>query len=234
MPSICTSGSRSILVRFTPPRTGTFIYHTHLHDYRPLSSGLYGPLIVVDADETFDPDTDHVIVLGRSGLTSEKKSLLTDPESVVMNGERAPRLVWKARRPASRTPDQHHTRRHLQRRPPVRGTGPVEADRKRRRTSAGGRVRCHDRPPDDRGRRDVRLRISGAEGRRTAWLEVRALPDIPWVSCERGHRARFPTKHRGGRRPETNRRSSHCARCRRRDFGGVLSVPRRLGLRPVE
>ena len=59
----------SFVVRFTPPRAGTFIYHTHLHDYRQLSSGLYGPLIVTDAGETFDPATDHVIVIGRSGLT---------------------------------------------------------------------------------------------------------------------------------------------------------------------
>jgi FtsP/CotA-like multicopper oxidase with cupredoxin domain len=86
----------SFVVRFTPPRTGTFIYHTHLHDYRQLSSGLYGPLIVTDRDETFDPSVDQVIVLGRSGLTSEERSVLTDPASVVINGERAPRLVWKA------------------------------------------------------------------------------------------------------------------------------------------
>ena len=84
------------VVRFTPPRAGTFIYHTHLHDYRQLSSGLYGPLIVTNGDETFDPVTDHVIVLGRRGLMSEEPSVLSDPESVVMNGERAPRLVWKA------------------------------------------------------------------------------------------------------------------------------------------
>jgi FtsP/CotA-like multicopper oxidase with cupredoxin domain len=86
----------SFVVRFTPPRAGTFIYHTHLHDYRQLSSGLYGPLIVTDAGETFDPVTDHVILIGRSGLTSEEPSLLTEAESVVVNGERAPKLVWKA------------------------------------------------------------------------------------------------------------------------------------------
>ena len=28
----------SFVVRFTPPRAGTFIYHTHLHDFRQLSS----------------------------------------------------------------------------------------------------------------------------------------------------------------------------------------------------
>jgi FtsP/CotA-like multicopper oxidase with cupredoxin domain len=86
----------SFVVRFTPPRTGTFIYHTHLHDYRQLSSGLYGPLLVTDREETFDPSIDHVIVLGRNGLTSEERSILTDPASVVINGERAPRLVWNA------------------------------------------------------------------------------------------------------------------------------------------
>jgi FtsP/CotA-like multicopper oxidase with cupredoxin domain len=93
-PMIPASGS--FVARFTPPRAGTFIYHTHQHDYRQLSSGLYGPLIVTREDETFDPSSDHVIVIGRRGLSSDEPSLLTDPESVVVNGERAPRLVWKA------------------------------------------------------------------------------------------------------------------------------------------
>src|SRR5262245_61665714 len=35
----------SFVVRLAPPRTGTFIYHTHIHDYRQLSSGIYGALI---------------------------------------------------------------------------------------------------------------------------------------------------------------------------------------------
>jgi FtsP/CotA-like multicopper oxidase with cupredoxin domain len=61
-----------------------------------LSSGLYGPLIVTDGDETFDPSVDHVIVIGRRGLASQELSVLTDPASVVINGTRAPRLVWKA------------------------------------------------------------------------------------------------------------------------------------------
>jgi FtsP/CotA-like multicopper oxidase with cupredoxin domain len=86
----------SFVVRFTPPRTGTFIYHTHLHDYRQLSSGLYGPLIVTDSDDTYDPAIDHIVVLGRTGLASAERSVLGDPASVVMNGERAPRFVWKA------------------------------------------------------------------------------------------------------------------------------------------
>jgi FtsP/CotA-like multicopper oxidase with cupredoxin domain len=86
----------TFVVRFTPPRTGTFIYHTHVHDYRQLSSGLYGSLIVTDPGETFDDAVDHVIVLGRSDITSEAAAVLSVAESVVMNGERAPRFVWKA------------------------------------------------------------------------------------------------------------------------------------------
>ena len=57
----------SFVVRFTPPRTGTFMYHTHLHDQRQLTSGLYGAMLVVDPGETFDEATDHVLVLGRDG-----------------------------------------------------------------------------------------------------------------------------------------------------------------------
>ena len=82
-------------VRITPPRTGTFIYHTHLHDYRQLSSGLYGPLIVTGPADTYDATIDHVIVLGRGNAT-EASSILADTTSVVLNGEHSPRWVWRA------------------------------------------------------------------------------------------------------------------------------------------
>jgi FtsP/CotA-like multicopper oxidase with cupredoxin domain len=78
------------IVRFTPPRTGTFIYHTHLHDERQLASGLYGPMLVVDPGdgEAFDPTTDHVLVIGRGGPGQNAPAIL--------NGEREPTFVWKA------------------------------------------------------------------------------------------------------------------------------------------
>jgi manganese oxidase len=85
----------SFVVRITPPRAGTFIYHTHLHDYRQLSSGLYGPLIVTEPGETHDPATDHVVLLGRRQV-SETASVLQDAESVVVNGERAAQLSLRA------------------------------------------------------------------------------------------------------------------------------------------
>ena len=44
----------SFVVRFTPPRAGTFIYHTHLHDNRQLTSGLYGAMIVAEPGERFE------------------------------------------------------------------------------------------------------------------------------------------------------------------------------------
>jgi FtsP/CotA-like multicopper oxidase with cupredoxin domain len=88
----------SFVVRITPPREGTFIYHTHLHDYRQLSSGLYGPLIVTEPGDTYDPAIDHAIVLGRRDA-SEASGILADASSVVLNGDHAPRWVWRAGRP---------------------------------------------------------------------------------------------------------------------------------------
>jgi FtsP/CotA-like multicopper oxidase with cupredoxin domain len=86
----------SFVVRFTPPRTGTFIYHTHLHDQRQLPLGLYGPLIVVDPEETFDPETDHVFIVARSGLDPAAPDVLVSRTPVVLNGATAPEFVWKA------------------------------------------------------------------------------------------------------------------------------------------
>jgi manganese oxidase len=83
------------VVRLTPPHTGTFIYHTHVHDYRQLSSGLYGPLVVVDPDERYDSATDHVVVLGRRDA-SPASAILREPASAVINGVHDPRWAWKA------------------------------------------------------------------------------------------------------------------------------------------
>jgi FtsP/CotA-like multicopper oxidase with cupredoxin domain len=83
----------SFVVRLAPPRTGTFIYHTHIHDYRQLSSGIHGALIVTAPDAAFDPAVDHVIVIGRRDA-SEASSVLEDRDSVILNGARSPRWVW--------------------------------------------------------------------------------------------------------------------------------------------
>lgn len=58
-------------VRFTPPRAGTFIYHTHAHDREQLSSGLYGALIVTEPGRPFDRDVERVVLLGGAGPDSQ-------------------------------------------------------------------------------------------------------------------------------------------------------------------
>ena len=86
----------SFVVRFTPPRTGTFIYHTHLHDERQLPLGLYGAMIVVDEGETFEPATDHVLIVARRGVDPAAPNVLAPATPVVLNGDPAARYVWKA------------------------------------------------------------------------------------------------------------------------------------------
>ncbi len=69
MPPVRPGGSFE--VHFTPPRAGTFIYHTHGHDNRQLASGLYGPLIVLEPGKTFDPDVERIVLLGAAGPQSQ-------------------------------------------------------------------------------------------------------------------------------------------------------------------
>lgn len=87
-PPIAPGGS--FVARMTPPRAGTFIYHTHWHDIAQLTSGLYGPLIVLEPGEKFDPQTDKVFVIGREGPDDDISPLL-------LNGTaQPPPLVLKA------------------------------------------------------------------------------------------------------------------------------------------
>jgi manganese oxidase len=58
---------KSFTVHFNPPRAGTFIYHTHMKDLSQLSSGLYGPIIVVPPGESFHPEKDNVFIIARTG-----------------------------------------------------------------------------------------------------------------------------------------------------------------------
>jgi FtsP/CotA-like multicopper oxidase with cupredoxin domain len=81
MPPIAVG--KSFVARFTPPRAGTFIYHTHIDDVKQLSSGLYGALIVLPPGQTFDPESDRVLVLSKAG---------PGPTPLWLNGSNAPDL----------------------------------------------------------------------------------------------------------------------------------------------
>ncbi|MDB4906292.1 MAG: hypothetical protein JWO05_1076 [Gemmatimonadetes bacterium] len=53
----------SLDVRFTAPRAGTFIYHTHFMELRQGGGGLFGPLIVLPPGESWDAKHDHVLMI---------------------------------------------------------------------------------------------------------------------------------------------------------------------------
>jgi manganese oxidase len=67
----------------TPPRAGTFIYHTHWHNVKQLTSGMYGALLVMEPGQKYDPATDKVFALGRGGPNE-----MYDP--LVLNGSPQP------------------------------------------------------------------------------------------------------------------------------------------------
>ncbi len=73
----------SFVVRMTPPRAGTFIYHTHWHDQLQLTNGVYGPLIVLPPGEKFDPTTDLAFVfsIGDFGALQELALINGTPQS---------------------------------------------------------------------------------------------------------------------------------------------------------
>ncbi len=86
---------KSFDVYFKPPRAGTFIYHTHMNDMPQLSSGLYGPIIVVPPGEKFDPETDKVFLMSRNGMRKDGTLLLngtTSPVAQQWNAGKAYRL----------------------------------------------------------------------------------------------------------------------------------------------
>ena len=76
----------SFIARMRPQRAGTYIYHTHWHDVAQLTSGLYGPLIVLEPGEKFDPATDKVLLIGRAG-----PSAYEDP--ILVNGSAQPDVL---------------------------------------------------------------------------------------------------------------------------------------------
>jgi len=56
----------SFTAAFTPPRSGTFIYHAHSNEFFQVNLGLYGALLVVDSAR-YDPTHERIIILGGNG-----------------------------------------------------------------------------------------------------------------------------------------------------------------------
>jgi FtsP/CotA-like multicopper oxidase with cupredoxin domain len=81
----------SFLVRLAPPRAGTYIYHSHADELRQLGSGLFGAVIVLEPEETLDPETDHILVFSMAGPN-------LDIAPIVANNGREPTLELEAGR----------------------------------------------------------------------------------------------------------------------------------------
>ena len=57
----------SFIAEFTPPRAGTFMYHSHVNELMQTASGMYGAIIVTDSTHKFDPRIDKIILVGGGG-----------------------------------------------------------------------------------------------------------------------------------------------------------------------
>ncbi len=81
----------SFIAEFTPPRAGTFIYHSHVNELMQTNSGMYGALIVTDSAHQFDPRVDKIILVGAGGPGSvEVRS------TGLVNGTTTPQLELEA------------------------------------------------------------------------------------------------------------------------------------------
>ncbi|HEU5169513.1 MAG TPA: multicopper oxidase domain-containing protein [Gemmatimonadales bacterium] len=54
----------SFTAEFTPPRAGTFMYHSHFSEVRQILGGMYGPLIVVEPGTPLDTATNRLVMVG--------------------------------------------------------------------------------------------------------------------------------------------------------------------------
>jgi len=78
----------SLTVRFTPPRAGTFMYHSHFDEFGQIASGLYGSIVVLDRGKHYDGETDRVLVLSDDGPT---QNLIRGPfPRALLNGQAQP------------------------------------------------------------------------------------------------------------------------------------------------
>jgi len=85
----------SFTVHLTPPRAGTYMYHTHMHD-RQLLDGLYGALIVLEPGHTYHPETDKILLISQGSSNMEfTKNWLIGFSNIVqlVNGSYLPEAI---------------------------------------------------------------------------------------------------------------------------------------------
>jgi manganese oxidase len=85
----------SFEARFTPPRSGTFMYHAHIDEVREQQGGLEGAIVVRDRNAPLDPD-DHVFFLKGNHLYSPRYPVemngMVNPDTIVIHVGRPARF----------------------------------------------------------------------------------------------------------------------------------------------
>jgi manganese oxidase len=74
----------SFEARFTPPRAGTFIYHTHVDEERQQPAGLAGPIIVLEPGAAYDSATNRTVII------TSPWSFADQQRAVMVNGSLTP------------------------------------------------------------------------------------------------------------------------------------------------
>src|SRR5688572_2199986 len=73
----------SFVARFTPPRSGTFIYHPHADEVRQQQAGLSGTIVVVDDLATYNADRELIVMISTPRRAA-------DFSTVYLNGSNMP------------------------------------------------------------------------------------------------------------------------------------------------
>jgi len=82
----------SLTVRFTPPRAGTFMYHSHFNEHQQITHGLYGVILVLEPGRVHDPETDRVLLWSDEGATINPR--LGPFARAMLNGRVEPEPIW--------------------------------------------------------------------------------------------------------------------------------------------
>ncbi len=77
----------SFEARFTPPRAGTFMYHTHIDEAHQARAGLAGMLLVLEPGKRYDPAQDIPI------LISSPSDAESEAHRVLINGSLTPPML---------------------------------------------------------------------------------------------------------------------------------------------
>ena len=188
----------SFAAEFTPPRSGTFPYHSHLNELRQIGSGMYGAIIVTDAPR--DTTRDHVIVAGGGGVPVFHKA---GPAFLLVNGRTSPRPIEMTVGDTNRLRIVEHPQRRDAASSAWPAIPPSLAGRRWRATAPIFLQRCDARSS---------ARIGMGPGQTADFLYV---PDRPGRTAARGVDRRAVDRDAGGGTDRgQDARSARCAGAR--------------------